>query len=112
MAKKTTKREATPDLTLAALSEKYLARMEREGKSPGTIASYAMELKLAQGELGAETLVANVKAYDITRFENCDRVVKLRSCKPKGQLSIDKTRRVLRLACAWAATSGLIATTP
>jgi hypothetical protein len=115
MAKKTTKNASSnlrPELTLAELSEKYLDHMEREGKSAGTCFSYGMELKAAQGELGAETLVGMLTTDDVEKFNNSTRVTKLKSGRPKSQLSIDKTRRVLRLALTWAAQKGWIERSP
>jgi hypothetical protein len=111
MAKKT-KKDVDPNLTLAQLSERYLDHMEREGKSLGTCFSYGMELKAAQAELGAETLVAAISAEDVERFNKSKRVTKLNSGKPKAQPSIDKTRRVLRLAITWAVQVGLVAASP
>jgi hypothetical protein len=110
--KKTTTVSIDPSLTLVQLASKYVEHMEQEGKSAGTIFSYGMELKVAEGELGAETQIASLTAEDIARFNKCKRVTKLKSGKPKSQLSIDKTRRVLRLALAWAAQIGLIAASP
>jgi len=39
-------------------------------------------------------------------------VTKLRSGKSKAKPSIDKTRRVLRLALCWAAERGIVSTAP
>ncbi len=41
-----------------------------------------------------------------------DRVTKLRTGKPKAKPSVDKTRRVLRLALVWAAEKKLIKAAP
>ncbi len=98
--------------TLADLAAAYAAQMESDGKSAGTIASYGMELKVAQDEIGAETLLADLAYNEVERFFNCKRVTKLRSGKAKSQLSIDKTRRVLRLALVWAADRGIITKAP
>jgi hypothetical protein len=103
--KKTT---APTGLTLADLSERYLRHMEEEGKTPGTCASYAMELKVARDELGAETLVADLTADRILAFNESARVMLLRGGRPKAKPSVDKTRRVLRLALAWATEAGLV----
>jgi hypothetical protein len=94
--------------TLADLAAAYAVQMENDGKSNGTIASYSMELKLAQDELGAETPLADLTPAKVETFFNSKRVTKLRSGKQKSQLSIDKTRRVLRLALVWAAERGII----
>ena len=101
-----------PNLTLAELSAKYLEHMEHDGKSIGTCFSYAMELKTAQNELGPDTLVSEITSADVERFNACDRVMKLKSGKPKAEPSFLKTQRVLRLALNWAAQAGLIASSP
>jgi hypothetical protein len=114
MAKKTKNASATidPTLTLAKLSEMYLEHMEADGKSVGTCFSYTMELKSAIAELGGDTLVSEITPHLIERFNLCDRVMRLKSGKPKAQPSIDKTRRVIRLALTWAEQAGLIAKSP
>src|SRR5262249_8593642 len=96
------KRRAKGDFTLAELAELYAAHMEEEGKSSGTISSYGMELKTEMAELGAETLIASLTPDAVQTYFESKRVTRLRSGKPKSQLSIDKTRRVLRLALVWA----------
>ena len=98
--------------TLEDLSATWLAALKTSGYSIGTVASYGMELKLAQDELGAETSLADLTAERVERFFNCKRVTKLRSGKNKSKLSVDKTRRVLRRALEWAASRGVIAKAP
>jgi hypothetical protein len=98
--------------TLADLAAAYATQMENDGKSAGTIASYSMELKLAQDELGAETPLADLTPAKVQAFFESKRVTKLRSGKQKSQLSIDKTRRVLRLTLVWAAERGIIEKAP
>lgn len=102
----------TASITLAELSERYLQHLEAEGRSRGTVFSYSMELNVAQRELGADISIGALAQEDIARFNACDRVMKLRSGKPKAAPSYLKTQRVLRLALAWAAQTGLIATSP
>jgi hypothetical protein len=113
MAKKSKNASATTEpITLAKLSEKYLEHMEADGKSVGTCFSYTMELKSAISELGADTIASEITPKLIEKFNNCDRVMRLKSGKPKAQPSIDKSRRVIRLALTWAAQSGLIPSAP
>ena len=115
MAKKKAKggvAASEPNLTVAELGERYLAHMEKEGKSAGTCFSYAMELKVAQAELGADTSVASLTPEAIEAFNVCDRVMRMKSGKPKAEPSFMKTRRVIRLALTWAAQNGLIASSP
>jgi hypothetical protein len=98
--------------TLADISHAYLGHMDSAGKSGGTISSYAMELRTANVEIGADTLISDLTPARVQEFFNCKRVMKLRSGKPKAKPSYDKTRRVLRLALVWAAETGLIEKAP
>jgi hypothetical protein len=98
--------------TLADVCAGYLAHMETEGKSDGTISSYRMELKTAMAELGEETPAADLTLDRVRAYFTSKRVMKLRSGKNKSQLSIDKTRRVLRLALVWSAERGIVAKAP
>jgi len=108
------KKAAAPSgtATLADLAAAYLAHMENEGKSDGTISSYRMELKTAMAELGEDTPIAGITPDQVQAFFTSKRVTKLRSGKNKSQLSIDKTRRVLRLSLVWAVDSGVLAKAP
>jgi hypothetical protein len=112
MAKKKNEPVTLPRIPLSDLSERYLHNMETEGKSRGTVFSYSMELGAAQKELGADTPIADITRADVIRFNESPRVTLLRSGKPKSQLSIDKTRRVLRLALGFAVQTGLLASSP
>ncbi len=107
-----TPKKMTASITLAELSERYLQHLEAEGRSRGTVFSYSMELNVAQRELGADRSIGAISRSDIETYNASDRVMKLRSGKPKAAPSYLKTQRVLRLALAWAAQTGLIATSP
>jgi hypothetical protein len=102
----------TGNATLADIAAGYLEHMANAGKSDGTISSYRMELRTAAIELGEETPIAEITVERVHEFFTSKRVTKLRSGKNKSQLSIDKTRRVLRLALVWAAERGIIAAAP
>ena len=106
------KKAATGGQSLTDVAEGYLAQMEKAGKSEGTISSYKMELRVALDELGAETPAASLTQKRVAEFFDCTRVTKLRSGKPKAKPSIDKTRRVLRLALVWAEEQGFIEKAP
>jgi hypothetical protein len=112
MGRKKATNATTEPITLAKLSEKYLEHMEQDGKSVGTCFSYTMELKTAIAELGADTIVSEITPALVEKFNACDRVMRLKSGKPKAPPSYLKTQRVLRLALTWAAQNGLIATAP
>jgi hypothetical protein len=106
------KHEAVASITLAELSERYLQHLEAEGRSRGTVFSYSMELNVAQRELNADRSIGAISRADIENYNASDRVMKLKNGKPKAAPSYLKTQRVLRLALAWAAQTGLIATSP
>jgi site-specific recombinase XerD len=111
--KATKARKPKTDLTLADLCERYIKHLEEDdGKSPGTCSSYAAELKLAIKHLGGDTPIASITTEQVAEFFGSKPVVKLRSGKAKSQLSIDKTRRVLRLALVWAAERKWLASAP
>jgi hypothetical protein len=111
--KKSKAKKKVPNVTtLADLAAAYAVQMEEDGKSGGTIASYGMELRVAQGELGETTPLADLTPERVSEFFNSKREMKLKSGKATSQLSIDKTRRVLRLALVWAAERGIIAKAP
>ena len=114
-AKKKSKKKAklpSGNATLADIAAGYLEHMADAGKSDGTVSSYRMELKTATSELGEETPIADLTVERVQEFFDSPRVTKLRSGKSKAKPSIDKTRRVLRLALVWAAERGIIAQAP
>src|SRR5882672_4421319 len=110
--KKGKRKESSGPLTLADLSGRYLTHLAEGEWSGGTIASYSMELKTAMGGLGAQTLLSEITAERVQTYFDCKRVTKLKSGKAKAKPSIDKTRRVLRLALVWAEEAGLVAKAP
>ncbi|MBK8172743.1 MAG: hypothetical protein IPK60_20730 [Sandaracinaceae bacterium] len=109
MAAKTKKNTRVESITLAELTKRFMVHLDESGKSDGTRFSYLMELKLAQNELGAETQLSALTADAIAAFNASERVTTLKNGKPKSQLSIDKSRRVLRQALTFAHTSGWLA---
>jgi hypothetical protein len=111
-AKKPGKKGPKEGLTVAELTDRYIEHLEESHKSHGTIFSYGMELKLALAELGAETKIASLTPKKVQAFYESDRVTKTKKGRQKSKLSIDKTRRVLRMALEWAAAEGLIETAP
>lgn len=99
-------------ITLGQLAGRYLEHMKAQDKSPGTLFSYGMELRLACKELHEDAPIALLTIEDVRRFFTCDRVTRLKSGKSKAQPSIDKSRRVLRLALVYAVEQGWLASAP
>lgn len=98
--------------TLADMAEGYLRSLEGAGKSRGTVLSYSMDLALALRHLGDDTQLGTLTEGAVAEFFACDAVTKTRTGKPKAEVSIAKTRRILRLALQWAADRGWIADAP
>ncbi len=95
-------------ITLKELSTLFITHLEESGKSAGTTFSYMMEMKMAQSHFGEETLLSALTSDAVAAFNTSDRVMKLKSGLSKSQLSVDKTRRVLRMALTWAHQTGLV----
>ncbi len=108
----TQKKSMKTEVTLSDLAEKYLAHMERAGKSQGTSASYGLELKSALEELGPATRLVDLKPEEVLAYFGCPRVQRKRNGRAKSPLSIAKTQRVLRLALVWAVEKKLIEKAP
>jgi len=98
--------------TLADAASGYLAWLDKHGAGDGTLSSYRMELKLAMRELGEATLLASLTADRVAEYFACDALTKTRHGKHKAKATIDKSRRVLRLALVWAQDEQLIAVAP
>jgi hypothetical protein len=110
--KKKAKKTLKPDMTLEDLAAKYLQHLEDAGKSNGTLFSYKLELITALDELGAKTLLADLTPTRVLDYFVSDRVTRTRAGVQKAKPTIDKCRRVLRMALQWAEDSGLIAQAP
>ena len=111
--KKATKVDQPKDeITLGLLADAYAAEMERAGKSAGTCASYAMELKVALAEIGADVPIREVTPERVGEFFASDRVNKLKNGRSKSPLSIAKTQRVLRLSLVFAEQQGWVEKAP
>jgi hypothetical protein len=99
-------------VTLGDLADRYIKHLEDDGKSPGTLSSYMAELKLAIKQLGGDTKIADITTERVGEYFDSEPVTKLRSGGKKAQPSVDKSRRVLRLALVWAAEQKWIAVAP
>ncbi len=98
--------------TLADLAREYIAHLDRTGKSAGTLFSYKMELESAIAEIGATAALVELTPERVVAFNESERVLKTKTGRPKSKLTIDKTRRVLRLALVWAAEKDWISEAP
>jgi hypothetical protein len=112
-AKKAKKpKAATADITLEDLAARYFQHLEDVGKSNGTLFSYKLELVTALDEIGKDTKLADLSPTKVLDYFVSDRVTKTRSGVLKAKPTVDKTRRVLRLALVWAQEAGLVDKAP
>ena len=98
--------------TLYDVAEGYLAALDKDGAGSGTLASYGMELKTAMKALGESTPVASITSKQVAEYFASPAVTRTRTNKPKAKPTIDKTRRVLRLALLWAQDEKLVEVAP
>jgi len=98
--------------SLAGLCEAFVGKLRSDGKTESTVSAYRGELKLAMRHLGEATAVADLTIDQVRTYFESKPVTRLRSGRAKSPLSIDKTRRVLRLALLWAASEGWIKEAP
>ena len=105
-------KKPTADITLEDLAAKYLAHLEEAGKSAGTTFSYRLELITALDELGKDTKLADLTPTRVLEYFVSDRVTRTRAGVQKAKPTVDKCRRVLRMALQWAEDSGLVAQAP
>jgi hypothetical protein len=101
-----------PDMSVQRLAAAYLDHLRLAGKSMATQFSYSMDLGIAKRELGAETLIADLTPERVAAFFESPAVTTRKNGRPKTQVTIDKTRRVLRMALTWAEEEGRIAEAP
>lgn len=122
MSTKSKKKSATPEtdvaqitndpITLGYLAREYVKHLEEVDKSPATVFGYKMDLEIALTEMGAETPLAVVTEDWVRKYFDCDRVTKTKTGHLKAKPTVDKTRRVFRLALTWAVAKGWLAVVP
>ena len=108
----TAKRDGRAPLAFRDLAASYLRHLESVGKSRSTVFSYSIDLGLAERAFGDETDTGAITVDQVREFNECDAVTKTRAGKPKSDLTVAKTRRVLRLALTWASENRLIDEAP
>lgn len=110
-ARKPTK-PAKGTVLLQDVADAFIAYLEGEGYTRGSIASYSAELSQAIGFLGAEVPVATITEERVREYFESPLVTVTRSGAPKSPRTIAKSRRVLRLALFRAEEVGLIGKAP
>ncbi|MBK9387295.1 MAG: hypothetical protein IPN34_20965 [Planctomycetes bacterium] len=106
------KKTAKPTWTLTETALAYLESLKAARKSESTINAYAADLDLATEVLGAETPIAAITPADVERFNASQQVTTTKSGRAKAQPTIERSRRVLRLALTFAEQQGAIETAP
>lgn len=99
-------------ITLEGLVEQYLDALDATGRSRGTVFAASLDLGIARRFFGDDTRLATLTPKKVSAYFESDAVTKKRTGDPKGQLTIDRTRRALRLCLRWAEEAGLVAKAP
>lgn len=99
-------------ITLGDLCERYLKRLEKIGKSRGTVFSYSIDLGIATRHFGKDRAVDTITKDEVAAYLGCAAVTKKRGGASKAKPSIDKARRVFRFVLEFAAAQGLLAESP
>ncbi|MBL8896880.1 MAG: hypothetical protein JNM84_04605 [Planctomycetes bacterium] len=106
------KKRAAPSWTLTEAAIAFLESLRAARKSESTVSAYAADLDLATEVLGAETPIAALTPADVERFNASQQVTTTKSGRAKAQPTIDRSRRVLRLALTFAEQQGAIEAVP
>jgi hypothetical protein len=104
--------DAHDGIAFGDLCEAYLKHLEKVGKSRGTVFSYSIDLGVAIKHFGKDLSARTIRTEDVAEFYDCAAVTTTRTGKAKSDITIAKTRRVLRLALEWAASAGMIPVAP
>jgi site-specific recombinase XerD len=111
-AKKKSAKKGETTWTLTQTAVAYLESLRVAKKSESTVNAYAADLDLATEVLGAETPIAQLTIDDVTRFNASEVVMKTKSGRDKALPTIERSRRVLRLALVFAEQQGAIEAAP
>ncbi|MBK9387394.1 MAG: hypothetical protein IPN34_21475 [Planctomycetes bacterium] len=110
---KSPKKPATkPTWTLTECALAYLESLKAARKSESTISAYASDLDLATQVLGTETPIAQITLADVERFNASEPVLRTKSGRDKAMPTIERSRRVLRLALVFAEQQGALESAP
>lgn len=106
---------AAPEAPFGRIDElgaTWLRYLEANGARATTVAGYGRDLALAYRVLGEDAPPRLIDGDEIAKFEASDACTIKRNGKPRAKPSVDRTRRVLRLALTWAHAAGRIAANP
>ena len=94
--------------TLHAAAQAYLEHLKGEGKKKRTLYTYGKDLEQIEAFFGASRKLTGILAPHVGKFFRSDALLKLPSGKERSRLTVEKTKRVLRMFLVWAHEKGLI----
>ena len=106
------KTNTTQPATLGELSEAYLAHLKEQGKKERTLFTYGMDLRDVNGFFGEDKKLTTLRPADFGRFLKSDTLLKLKTGKPKSDITIKKTVRVMRMMLVWAVDTAVLTKLP
>ena len=111
-SKKKVKPPAEDGILFEAFVEKFLVHLEKLGSSRASVFWYALDLGIARKFFGKGQLLSELTEREVAEYLESDPVTKTRDGRPKAPVTIDRTRRALRIALEWAAGEALIEKSP
>lgn len=100
-------------ITLSVLTKKYLQMLLEQGKNKRTIYAYGKDCEQILAHFGADKQLNKLIPAQVARFYVSEELLKIKSSgKERAHVSVERTKRVLRLILVWAQRQGYIANIP
>ena len=94
--------------TLHEAAQAYLEHLKGEGKKERTLYTYGKDLEQIEAFFGVDRKLTGILAPHVGKFFRSDALLKLPSGKERSRLTVEKTKRVLRMFLIWAHETGRI----
>ncbi len=88
--------------TLHEAARGYLEHLKGEGKKERTLYTYGKDFEQIEAFFGASRKLAGILAPHVGKFFRSDALLKLPSGKERSRLTVEKTKRVLRMFLVWS----------
>ena len=94
--------------TLHQATRSYLEYLASQGKKERTLYTYGRDLERIEAFFGADRKLTGILAPHVGKFFRSDALLKLPSGKERSRLTVEKTKRALRMFLVWAHETGRI----
>lgn len=111
-SKKTTARTNGADITFEKVVPKFLDALKEQGKNERTVEVYGRCIENAVNYFGADRALGKLTPMLIGQYFKSDVMLKKPNGVVKSPITVEQTKRVLRLMLVWANEMGYIADVP